>query len=211
MDMILISDTKLKVMLTPLDMEELALDSEDIDYDNTETRRAFWSILDEAKHKTGFDAARDRVFIQVYPSKSGGCELYVTKLARSDTSERRISCRVRRLSENNLSPNSTLNCEELFKKHMLCAFYEMPDLLDICAKLSDLKYDGKSAAYTDGVRYYLELCHTSRKSRLDSLDKYSFISEYGDILDGENVKPYINEHCRCICADDAVGVLSAVS
>ena len=57
MDMILISDTKLKVMLSPLDMEELALSGDDIDYNNTETRRAFWSILDEAKHKTGFDAA----------------------------------------------------------------------------------------------------------------------------------------------------------
>lgn len=210
MDMILISDTKLKVMLTPLDMEELALDSEDIDYDNTETRRAFWSILDEAKHKTGFDAARDRVFIQVYPSKSGGCELYVTKLARSDMSDIRISCRVRRFSDSAL-PHKAAVCEELPKSRLLCAFSEMPVLLDICAKLRELRYDGSSSAYTDGARYFLELCHTGRKVRNESLDKYSFISEYGDILEGESVKPYISEHCKCICADDAVGVLSAVS
>ena len=80
MELILISNTKLKVMLSASDMQKYELDNNSIDYDNTETRKAFWQILDEAKHKTGFDAASDKVFIQVYPSRGGGCEMYVTKL-----------------------------------------------------------------------------------------------------------------------------------
>ena len=80
MELILISDKKLKVMLSASDMQKYELDNDTIDYDNTETRRAFWQILDEAKHKTGFDAASEKVFIQVYPSRGGGCEMYVTKL-----------------------------------------------------------------------------------------------------------------------------------
>ena len=71
MELILISDSKLKIMLTRDDMQQYALNCDTIDYDNTETRRAFWSILDEAKHRTGFDAAAERVFIQLYPSKEG--------------------------------------------------------------------------------------------------------------------------------------------
>ena len=64
MELILISENKLKITLTECDMKQYDLDCDDIDYDNTETRKAFWSILDEAKHRTGFDAASQRVFIQ---------------------------------------------------------------------------------------------------------------------------------------------------
>ena len=81
MELILINTSKLKIMLTPDDMKRYSLDIDKMNYDNTETRRVFWNILDTAKHETGFDAASDRVCIQVYPSKGGGCEMYVTKLA----------------------------------------------------------------------------------------------------------------------------------
>ena len=80
MELIVISNSKLKIMLTSEDMREYSLDCNTLDYENTETRRAFWSILDEAKQRTGFDAASEKVFVQVYPSKKGGCEMYVTKL-----------------------------------------------------------------------------------------------------------------------------------
>ena len=80
MELILISSSKLKIMLSDADMEKYDLTAETVDYDNTATRRAFWSILDDAKNETGFDAASDRLFIQMYPSKDGGCEMFVTKL-----------------------------------------------------------------------------------------------------------------------------------
>lgn len=38
MELILISDSKLKIMLTRDDMQQYALDCDTIDYDNTETR-----------------------------------------------------------------------------------------------------------------------------------------------------------------------------
>ena len=82
MELILINENKLKITLSRRDMKQYDLDCDTIDYDKTETRKAFWSILDEAKHKTGFDAAKQRVFIQLYPSKEGGCEMYVTKLSK---------------------------------------------------------------------------------------------------------------------------------
>ena len=80
MELLLISDSKLKVMLSEEDMRRYDLNAETVNYENTETRRAFWKILDEAKERTGFDAASDKVLIQLYPSRDGGCELFVTKL-----------------------------------------------------------------------------------------------------------------------------------
>ena len=79
----LMGQDKLRVILTPFDMIKYDLTCDKIDYDNTETRKAVWSILDYAKHETGFDAATGRICIQVYPEKNGGCEIYITKLQKN--------------------------------------------------------------------------------------------------------------------------------
>ena len=52
----IISDEKLKVTLSAVDLERYGIRIEDIDYDTTETRRVFWTILDQAKLETGFNA-----------------------------------------------------------------------------------------------------------------------------------------------------------
>ena len=79
----MIREDKLKVLLTPFDMMKYELTCEKLDYDNTETRKAIWSILDFAKRETGFDAAIGKIRIEVYPEKSGGCAIYITKLKGS--------------------------------------------------------------------------------------------------------------------------------
>ena len=79
MDLIRIDDNKLKIMLTPVDMQSYALD-DTMDYTKDETRQAFRSIMSEVRSRTGFDAEGNRVYVQLYPSRSGGCEMFVTKL-----------------------------------------------------------------------------------------------------------------------------------
>ena len=84
MELLRIGDNKLKVTLSGEDMEHYRLDSESMDYDTTETRSAFWQILDEAKHKTGFDAGGGRIFVQIYSSRACGCEMYVTLVGEEE-------------------------------------------------------------------------------------------------------------------------------
>ena len=81
MELIVISENKLKVMLTADDMRHYNLDCDTIDSDNAPARRAFRSILDDARAQTGFDTGKDRIFVQLYPGKAGGCEMFVTKLS----------------------------------------------------------------------------------------------------------------------------------
>ena len=80
MELLLITDSRLKISLTAADMASYDLSAESLDYANTGTRSAIWQILDIAKHRTGFDAADGRILLQVYPSVCGGCEMFVTKL-----------------------------------------------------------------------------------------------------------------------------------
>ena len=80
MEIVRISEEKLKLTLAKEDLERYSLRIEELDYDKTETRRVIWQILDDAKKRTGFDAAADKALIEAYPGRRGGCEIYVTLL-----------------------------------------------------------------------------------------------------------------------------------
>lgn len=196
MELILISEKKLKVMLTAADMELYELTCDNLDYDNTETRRAFWNILDEAKRRTGFDAARDRVFVQVYPSKSGGCEMYVTKLRQDTRSATEQNAAVR------LSPEPP-------EEDAVFAFKVLPDLLTVCGKLSERGCTPDSSVYLDenGERYFLVF---GRDVGAGREPPYTFITEYGVKLDSGLIN-YIREHCDCICRGNAVRTLGTLA
>ena len=80
MEIIMISNSKLKIMLCEEDLRQFELKADQLDYSNTDTKRMFWDVLSKAKHKTGFDTDGQRVLVQLYPSKEGGCEMFVTKI-----------------------------------------------------------------------------------------------------------------------------------
>lgn len=79
MEFLLIGDSKLKIIMTDEDMAIFNLNT-GADYASASYRRAFWKVLDLAKEEVGFDPDGDKVLIQFYPVKSGGCEVFVTKL-----------------------------------------------------------------------------------------------------------------------------------
>lgn len=200
MELILISDSKLKVMLTSEDMKHYELDSRTLDYDNTETRRAFWNILDEAKHKTGFDAAKERIFVQVYPSRSGGCEMYVTKLGLVGAGEGKITY-PREIPKKSLG----------VAKNRVYRFSKLDTMISACKLLEERGYTRDSQAYFDEEKrqYYLIISECSFSQKNNGLsEEYAFISEYGCRLSKEDIHFYIIEHCACICDKNAVELLS---
>lgn len=195
MELIRISDTKLKVMLSEEDMILYDLDTETLDYDNKETRRAFWQILDEAKRKTGFDAASDRVFVEVYPSKKGGCEMFVTKVGKLDEGSKR-----------------TKSLTAMRKKENIYVFDTFDTTTLMCEKLKEIGYEGKSSVYVDNGKgiYYLIVEERSSDSVLknSALGEFGFLSEHGKKKSGSLMLAYIKEHCICINGTDAVNALS---
>lgn len=192
MELLLISENKIKISLTKEDLDGYSITSEDIDYDNTETRRVFWTLLDEAKRVTGFDAAKSRIFIQIYPGKDGGCELYVSKINKSTEDVGSVGALKRLVKQ----------CESVKSTEMtVCRLQSIEGLIAVCKRLKALGYNGEASAFSEGKeRFYLTL---------DGYDTDSgFLEEYGGAdLDGRMI-PYIKEHCTLICDKDAVQRLS---
>ena len=78
MEFIVINEEKLKVILTSDDMKKLNISAEDLDYQKTSTKRVVWEILDKAKQTEGFDSDNSKLYIQVFPSPDGGCEMFAS-------------------------------------------------------------------------------------------------------------------------------------
>ena len=216
MELIMISNSKLKIMLTSEDMKEYSLDCNTLSYENTETRRAFWSILDEAKHRTGFDAASERVFVQVYPSKKGGCEMYVTKLgifsgkkqAYNEDGDIKINDDIsggsmRRSSEETVSTSERFLNRR--KRAFAFRFDSIDPLLGACKRLYTSGYSGESSAYRADKHFYLKIREESTEYSFG--DTESILLEYADELDSTYFDIYIGEHGSCICENDAVKTL----
>ena len=223
MELHLIGVNKLKVTLTPDDMSQYALTCDTIDYDNTTTRRAFWDILDKARSRTGFDAASDRVFIQVYPITSGGCALYernpfaeksIDKADGTDESLGREYLMGESKSNLPSEPQKTVRAGI-----SVFGFSELTYLLDACRRLKAAGYSGISSAYSakksdlHQVKYYLAVTeHISYFSVGGSagLSECSILDEYGRRLGGHTMVTYVKEHADCICDKNAVDTLSVL-
>ncbi len=80
MELIVISASKLKIMLTEADMERYALDGGASKRCDEPSREVFLRILEDARAGVGFERGNARLFIQFYASKEGGGEMFVTKL-----------------------------------------------------------------------------------------------------------------------------------
>ncbi len=77
-----LGQNEIRICLTQEDLGRYCVTAEDFDYDSSKGRRVFRELFDLAKEETGFDAAKEKVYIQLYPKKNGGCEIFVTKLEK---------------------------------------------------------------------------------------------------------------------------------
>ena len=203
MEMIMIDESKLKVMLTKEDLAEFDMEAEELDYGTTETKRMLWDLLNRAKHTIGFDTDGYRVLVQLYPSRAGGCELFITKIASVcyDCAEE---------EEGDLPPLSSKSFVKSKARPRAFGFDRLEWLLTVCRRLREGGYAERSEAYIgDDRRYYLFLNGTDPMGYVP-LDEYSFISEYGTTENAEATRGFLCEHGKAICEEGAVEQLGVL-
>ncbi len=208
MELILISESKLKIMLTADDMEDYEISNELMTYACKDTRKMFGKILEEARAKTGFDCTSGKLFIQVYPSKNGGCEVYVT----SDMEE---SAKEQPKAEKKTKEKSTQ--PKLKKEYCVFVFGIISDVVASCDILKKSGYQNESALYFEKIgenisKYYLvlqeEVPQYQQNRRKKAPTKCDLANEYGKRLENKESIFYIKEHAKCIVCKNAVEIMS---
>ena len=174
MELIVISESKIKLMLT----------RDDMDHYRGTTAEVLREIMQDARKQCGCAGMEGRLYVQMYPSRGGGCELFVTKL--------RERCRA---EENGAEEDRVLTDyrKYIFEErgsHIIYAFDSMNHLLGTCGRLAQLGYSGSSMAYHDraaGKFYLLLECETH------------IAVEYFGNLCPSRLFCYISEHCDLFC------------
>lgn len=198
MDLIKINENKLKIMLTPSDMQSYAISAEELDAENIETRAAFRTIMKEARSRTGFDSDGNRIYVQLYPSKEGGCELFVTKLGLSGQHDKKERHAI-------ASSKSTPDQSNI----AVFVFESLKDVIRVCQHLRTRFLHGESSVWRDELgRYYLRL--RNRKGTYPCLNPvtFAFVHEYAEAKEANATLLYITEHASPICEKNAIERLS---
>lgn len=194
MELIRISDTRLKVMLTAEELRRYALRAEDMDYDKAETRRAIRQILEEVRLRIGFDASGERTLLQLYPCRKGGCELFVTVLPAAD-----------RDTQGSPEPLQA-------SRPVLYLFDDMEGLLAACRALQAAGYTGTSRAYADSNgRTCLSLEEALLPPARTRLNALTPLCEFGQRCRIPLELLHMQEHGICLSDTDAVRTLAPLA
>ena len=190
MEFKLVNENKLKIVLTNEDMASMDITYEEMNYDDTNTKRVLWEIFDKAKRITGFDASLDKPLIQMYDRKNDGCLIFVTK---------------------GTLKNDQYSYEKRYKKfytgikkrRLLYMFDNSETLSEACKQLTLIGYNGKSDIYANNDKYFLYI-EDNREQALD------LISEYGFLMNNPFFSFYLDEHTKKILSSDAVQQFSLI-
>ena len=213
MDLIKISDTKLKIMLTASDMDKYEISNDAVCLTDVRIHGALRKMLEDARMKSGFMIDDTRLYVQLYPSIKGGCELFICKLDDEDACYSQESGNLPSLERPALpKPYTQTRAVRKIDKYGrdVCAysFTSLQDLIGLCRRLCSIGFCYVSNAYTDGKhKYYLFLCDFPAPS-LYSLDEYCFLGEYGTRENAKLLQSYVSEYGRLICSEHAVQTLA---
>ncbi len=176
MECVRIGDGKLKLTLTDEDMKKYGVDVNLLTEDTTARRRILWTLLDEAKRKTGIDPVKGSTLVEAFPGRRGGCELFVTLLERK---------------------------AEL---HNACYRFGSIDAARAAAKsCRELPEEKKSAAlYVIGANEAVLTLPLPERGGGRLLSPYSFLEEYGKKEKNVYFCAYVKEYGTCIYESDAI-------
>ena len=207
MELIRISNQKLKIMLTPTDMRNFELNAATFGEDRAQMHRAFRLLLAEIRRQTDFDADDNSISVQYFPSREGGCEMFISQLSSAEGTDELP--RGEKNSPNERPLRKKMHVES-FSRECVYRISDLHTLLAVCRRLSSLGYDGESHAFRDDRYYYLFLSVRSA-SPFSIPDELSFLVEYGSIECSSIQKSYLSEHGHSIASKDAVHLLGALS
>lgn len=206
MDLILISDEKLKIILSEEDLKEFNIDIETLDYSNVSTKRVFWDILDKAKETAGFDADKSKLYVQVFPSSDGGCEMFVTKFSQSSYKKNSHSAKTYRISKSS------------YDKHGKLIAANFDDICNLCKRLVEENLHLHTSLFFDESGMYLLTVKKNKRvpsylslNNSFASDVPEYLCEYGSVhILNDRAIAYLNEHCKKIAVGNAAEILAFI-
>lgn len=173
METILISKNKLKIILDKTDILKYASGNEDA---SLTVENSIREILDTASNSVGFTFQSSECIAELFMSKDGGCEIYVTKAEENDMFF---------TEDNTICPNH-INTPETVP--YIFKFKNLENLLSFCKEVTRKKDLNADIYYDEEYDIFY----------VKTLSEILQAFEFGGILCHDAEKYYIEEHCRTV-------------
>ena len=149
-------------------------------------------------------AQSERLLLQLYPEKSGGCELYVTRLEMELGEE----TAVRRDNENKaLVLSDSLQLRDQANE-LAFSFEDLRAVSMACRELKSCAFSGESSLYFGkNKKYYLFLCEADENKKGPSTE---LLSEFGEPEIRAEISTLMLEYGKCVMDRCAVETLSEI-
>ena len=195
LEFLLIGESKIKIVLSEEEAVRYKLSGNSGDLGSGGVRRAFWQVLDLAKAEVGFDPRGDKVLIQLYPIKNGGCELFVTKLGILPESSARLVSKSDRVAM-------------LQRKKSLYSFASLEDLSAAAraVRAAAGEITLTSQVYEAEGRYFLSI---EEYGKGGEQVEFPCILEFSTPLTAE-LSAYITEHSLCLAESQGIELFSSL-
>ena len=186
MEFLVISENKMKIMLSAEEVVSYGIESDKSDYSDPAVRKAFWKILDRAREECGFKVTGEKLLIQYYPSRCGA-EIFVTRLGK-------ISLGVER------SISGAESVAMLSSKNMIYRFESLEELSRLCREIKNSVGAPTGDVYLseDGC-YYLFF---EERCDYGTLSPFSIVTEFAEEIP-QTMEIYIKEHSEPVSIGDA--------
>ena len=188
MELLLITQNRLKIVLTKEDMTKYGIAAEG-ENDCPHMRSILARILKEEEKGKDFDPMKGDLRIRMYTCRGGGCELY----SYADQSAK--------------LPVPTKRSEK--RKQTVFSFGELDDLLAACCHLRGNRDILQSSAFWQGEKQMYYLVLTTPEQDVFGRDPCLFCgaNEYGVPIRRSWMAEYLAEHAQCFCEGEAVKTL----
>ena len=211
MELIVISENKLKIMMSRDDMERVGLDENEFYLSVTNTRKILERILHNCPIKTGFESILpdEKLLMQLYPEKDGGCELFVTKIEfENDSAESEDGSFMAKFSEERyLLPRPKAKEVDEGEVTLTYRFENIDFVICACKELSKRGFSHPSVLKRDeNGKYYLFITQVPDEN--EKSPPTSFLSEFGELERTERASLYLSEYGSCIIKSNAIEQLA---
>ena len=177
MELIRISSQKLKIMLTPTDMCHFELDNERLGENSADMHRAFRLLLEEVRKQTDFDADDRCISVQYFPSREGGCEMFISDLRGDEPPAHTVARSATPVTKPPLQLQPAKRGGE-FRRDCAYRFDSIDDLLAACRRLLKIGYVCESKAYRDEKSCYFLFLSVTSSSPFSIPEELAFLENY---------------------------------
>lgn len=197
MELIRISECKMKIMLSPSDMKKYELAEDLLSFDSLHHGRPFRNLLEQVRKETGFCTDMGTLTVEYYPSVEGGGEMFLSK-----SQEPGLPVPI-----NTPLPSKAKN-KSGFRKECAYRFADLQTVLQVCNRLDKMNFSGSSALYCDSRNCYHLILSVLSESPIHLPKELDFLTEYAKNESVNVLRLYLCEHGTVICAECAVEILS---